>query len=174
MPPFLVPTKLQVPPLPRQRLSRQRLDALWRDWSDHRLVEVVAGAGYGKTTFLAAAGEHAGRPLLWYSLDVDDRDPAVFLAHLLNLCEGGADGDGAPAVSDREWLARLVNALAARTEGSLLVLDDFHRLGEATEIAGLVERLVRYLPEGHTVVVASREPVLLARPAPACRAGRRA
>ncbi len=49
----IFPAKLSVPQLPVSYLPRPRLDRLWREWKTKRLLLVTAGAGFGKTSFLA-------------------------------------------------------------------------------------------------------------------------
>mgnify|MGYP001067807950 CR=1 FL=1 len=94
MPPPLIATKLDLPRLPALHLERPRLDALWAACQGRRLLLVTAGAGFGKTAFLArAAGRHEG-PVAWLSLDEEDGEPAAFALHvheaLRRACGGAA------------------------------------------------------------------------------------
>ena len=69
--------------LPRPRLTRLLASA--------RVGVVVAPAGYGKTTALAAFPG----PLCWLTLDADDADPQVLAAGLalaVQALVGGGDG----------------------------------------------------------------------------------
>jgi len=70
----VIRTKL-LPPRPHRRvLARPRLTGRLLEALDYRLTVLHAGAGYGKSTALAAlAGE--GYPLIWYHLDAEDADP---------------------------------------------------------------------------------------------------
>src|SRR3954447_8417749 len=77
------PTKVQPPPLREETLARGRL----LDWLQvkihHRVVFVVAEAGYGKTTLLADFSQRTRLRTLWYRLDDEDRDWISFLSHLV-------------------------------------------------------------------------------------------
>ena len=68
------PAKVQGPPLRDETLARDRL----LDWLDakihHRVILVIADAGYGKTTLLADFSRRTRVRTLWYRLDDDDRD----------------------------------------------------------------------------------------------------
>ena len=70
---------------PRQRrgvLRRPRLDARLSEVLDYPLTIVQAGTGYGKSTALASLGSSAAQ-LSWYTVTDPDRDPLLFLAHLV-------------------------------------------------------------------------------------------
>ena len=163
----LLPTKLVVPALPAGYLARPRLDALWSQWEDKRLVLVTAGAGFGKTSFLAAGGRHTSRPLIWYMLDRTDREPAVFQTHLTRACAttlSGAEAGTSPPIETEDadaWLAELVSALHRSDRGAVVVLDDVQLVGDSPPVFELIDRLLRYLPPRVTLIVASREPVPL-------------
>jgi len=147
-------TKFTVPSLPAHHRPRPRLDGLWRRASGCRLVTVTAGAGWGKTEFLAARARGLGPRVLWYALDDLDRDPSVLAAHLAAACD--LPSSAAPPL---ERLAAIVGRLERR---SLLVLDDLHAIASAPAAQDFLARLLRYLPPGCALAVASREPVELA------------
>ena len=77
------PAKVQRPPLRDETLARDRL----LDWLaakiHHRVILVLADAGYGKTTLLADFSRRTRLRTLWYRLDDDDRDWISFLSHLV-------------------------------------------------------------------------------------------
>jgi DNA-binding SARP family transcriptional activator len=166
---------------PRQRkgvLRRPRLEARLAAILDYPLTLVQAGTGYGKSTALAAlptrdpaagrAASGAADHLFWYSIAEPDRDPLLFLVHLICavLCREPAWGEPALAALEasggrvtRAALTPLLNTLARNLEGeAVLVLDDYHLVADVPDIAALVEQLVDYAPDGLHVVVASRYP----------------
>jgi len=163
----ILPAKLTPPPLPASYVARERLDRLWTGWAEKRLLLVTAGAGFGKTSFLAARARELGDACLWYAIDETDRDQASFLAHLRALAESGtsraiAQGARAPAAEDVpavEVLALLVHALRARASRTLLVIDDLHLASSAPGMELFLERLIRFVPEEATLALASREPI---------------
>ncbi|WP_309570323.1 transcriptional regulator [Deinococcus sp.] len=95
------------------------------------VVVVVAPAGYGKTTALAAAGPERGGAQAWLTLDADDADPQVLVAGLALAVEG-LPGGAVPAAlldagaSPRRVAARVADVLdGARAH---LVLDEAQHL----------------------------------------------
>ena len=167
----VVRTKITPPRMGARTLERARVSRLLSETLAHRLTLVQAGAGFGKTTALAGLG----RPLLWYQIMEEDRDPLVFLLHLCHsarlalpglgelpiaLLESW-DGAGGPLPSTRvldEWL----NSLSLGLDGpALLVLDDVHLAIDAPEIAHLIDRLVALAPPDLHIILTGRQPLSL-------------
>lgn len=171
------PEKLCIPALPRRYIPRPRLDRIWDASSEGGLLLVTAGAGYGKTSYLAARAR-AGESCWWYSLDQRDTDLSTFCAHLLACAGSAAEPDHAgpraastkgsdqvgqrdavgpgDAVLAQQTLTRLIRRLR-RSPGTTLVLDDAQFIREAQAIVGLLEGLIRYLPAKCRLVISSRE-----------------
>lgn len=153
----IIETKL-VPPAPSHgHVARERLEGMLSGSEGLRLLTLTAGAGWGKTSLLAAAVAREERRVLWYSLDGEDRHPEVFMAHLGHAQGGGLDTD-----QEGPFLGGLVAAWRSHRRGTVLVLDDLQRLGTEGPVLDLIAQLVRHLPERCTLVLASREPVGLA------------
>jgi LuxR family maltose regulon positive regulatory protein len=153
---------------PRQRrgvLRRPRLETRLAEVLDYPLTLVQAGTGYGKSTALAALADLVDR-LAWYSITEPDRDPLLFLAHLVCAFGGQDLGWCEPVLRALEAsggrvtptaLTPLLNELTREQNGEIvLVLDDFHLVADVPEIAALVERLVDYRPPHLHVVLSSR------------------
>jgi LuxR family maltose regulon positive regulatory protein len=162
---LVIRSQLVPPRQPRGVLRRPRLEARLATVLDHPLTLVQAGTGYGKSTALAALAETVD-PLFWYTITEPDRDPLLFLAHL--IC-AFAQGDPAwcepvfcalEEVSGQvlpEVLTPVLNALTLGLEReAVLVLDDYHLVADVPEIAALVERLVDYIPPRLHVVLSTR------------------
>ena len=162
------PAKVQRPLLRDETLARDRL----LDWLGakihHRVVLVLADAGYGKTTLLADFSRRTRLRTLWYRLDEDDRDWVSFLSHLVaagrehdpefapttaallgDLATGGPTREAATEVFLRE-----LPTIA--THGAVLVLDDFHLVDESPDVRSIVRDLVARAPERLAVVFVSR------------------
>ena len=169
----LLTVKLTVPPgrdgeVTRDRLL-QRLEA-----SRGRLCAVIAPAGWGKTRLLSqwATAASVSRRVAWLSLDASDDDPHRFWTYLMTgVLE--ATGLGGPALRTLSAPAvdplavavpLLLNELAGSAQRVVVVLDDYHVLGDPRIHEG-VEFLVSYLPVTAQLVVAGREdpPLPLAR-----------
>lgn len=174
----LLATKLFIPPpranlVPRPRLI-QRLDDGLRLGS--RLTLISAPAGFGKTTLLSDWLRQMDRPAAWLSLDDGDNDPARFLAYLLaGLQKIDTQIGPAPPVMLKaidalpleSLLTGLMNDIAAISQPSILVLDDYHVV-EAASIHEVVSFLLDHLPSlehGLHLVIATRAdpPLPLAR-----------
>jgi LuxR family maltose regulon positive regulatory protein len=157
-------TKFAVPRGPTTTVARRRLlDSL--DAGMHGpLTLLAAPAGAGKSALLSswiAAGRAPG-PVAWLSLDSDDADRRRFWRAVLATLTH-ATGDArirALAVSPREpmdmdlVLPALVDALAAREEPVVLVLDDFQEVADV--VREDIERLVRFPPPTLRLVLVTR------------------
>ncbi|MCU0487041.1 MAG: hypothetical protein MUC85_13130, partial [Anaerolineales bacterium] len=149
---YLVIQSQLCPPRPRKSiLARPRIEARLKAALDYPLTIVQAGTGYGKSTALASLMTDE-RELFWYTITEPDRDPLLFLAHLLSTF--GAYG--APALHALEAsggqtspaaLHPLLNALTkGLKKDTLLVLDDFHIVSGVEAIVELLKKLVDYCP----------------------------
>jgi len=161
------PAKLAIPTAPGSYLARKRLDRLWLDWADKKLVLVTAGAGFGKTSFLSASARSSSRPVVWYSVDETDAGLARFSAHLdtafsRRRVEAIEIPDGREAEYAHRALSRMVRALGKEKDGKAIVLDDVHLVGRSLEVMQLLEKAVCFLPHGSTLILASREPLSVA------------
>jgi LuxR family maltose regulon positive regulatory protein len=161
---------------PRQRkgvLRRPRLESRLLAVLDYPLTLVHAATGYGKSTTLAAlAGlvdrtEIPARGLAWYTVTEPDRDPLLFLAHLICSFERLQPAWCEPALHHLEESGRrvtpaaltpLLNVLTAELDGEVvLVLDDYHLVANVPEIAALVQRLVDLVPPRLHIILSSRQ-----------------
>ncbi len=153
---------------PRQRrgvLRRPRLEGRLQAVLDHPLTLVHAGTGYGKSTALCALAA-AMDPLAWYTITEPDRDPMLFLAHLICAFEPHLPVGCEMALRNLEEaagrvtpgaLTPLLNALTLELhQDAVLVLDDYHLVADVPEVSALVERLVDYMPPRLHVVLSCR------------------
>lgn len=168
----ILQSKLSIP-FSGQALGREHLGRTLHRVLQKKLALVVAGAGYGKTTLVAQAVRQMDLLCLWYSLDASDRDPAVFMGHLLagiqrRRPDVGKDlwaGFSSPVVS-RENLRKLLTALLIQIEthicdDMIVVLDDYHLVQECCEIAYTVEYLLSHMPSNmHMIIVSRADPRL--------------
>jgi ATP/maltotriose-dependent transcriptional regulator MalT/DNA-binding SARP family transcriptional activator len=154
---------------PRQRktvLHRPRLEARLKQVLEYPLTVVQAGTGYGKSTALATLASWIERTC-WYTITEPDRDPLLFLAHLICAFERQDPAWCEPALRALEGsggrvtlgaLTPLLNTLTLELEEEfVLVLDDYHLVSDVPDVGALVERLVDYVPPRLHVVVSSRQ-----------------
>jgi ATP/maltotriose-dependent transcriptional regulator MalT/DNA-binding SARP family transcriptional activator len=160
--------KLSRPEVGDRVLERPRLLRALAENAARPVTLVVADAGYGKTTLVAAFSRQLVRPVVWYSLMPSDADPIVFGRYLLegfrrDTPRFGRDFSRAleearPGARSVEMLAgTLANELATlRGPTRLLVLDDFQEVSSNRSVVAFTETLLRYLPKTLRVIVATR------------------
>jgi LuxR family maltose regulon positive regulatory protein len=188
----LLTTKLYIPPLRPELVSRPRLIDQLNAAMRRKLTLISAPAGYGKTTLLSEwiyqnrDGLTPPLPVAWLSLDKADNDPIRFLSYLIGgaqtiVPQVGRDLLGAlrsPEPPPTETtLVSLINELTSIPQNCNqccllgIVLDDYHVI-ESQEIHHAVAFLLDRLPpppEGMHLVIATRKDPLL--PLPRWRAG---
>ncbi len=169
----LLAGKLTVPPVPPTHVPRPRLLHRLDAGAGTPVTAVVAGAGWGKSTLLAAWARHTGAPIAWVTLGSSEDDPTRFWTYVATaLTSAAPDVTGrvlralaVPSVDPLDVaVPELLNGFAARDEPAVLVLDDLHEVTDARVTEGL-EFFLDHLPASLRVVVASRTepPIGLAR-----------
>src|SRR2546421_9585527 len=79
----ILATKLYLPRLRPNVVSRPRLLERLNEDLHRKLTLIAAPAGFGKTTLVSEWLAGGSRPTAWLSLDEGDNDPARFLAYLV-------------------------------------------------------------------------------------------
>jgi LuxR family maltose regulon positive regulatory protein len=169
----LLATKLTVPRIRSDRLTRSRLLEQLNHGMARELILVCTPAGFGKTTLLADWATSARCPVAWLSLDPQDNDPARFWRYMVaalarvrgGLAERILPLPNAPArLASRGVVTALINELEAVPDEVALVFDDYHVIDSGSIHDGLAF-LLSYLPRQLHVVIASRSdpPLPLAR-----------
>ncbi len=155
---------------PRRRgdiVRRQRLHTLLGDALEHDVVVLTAPAGYGKSTLAVDWLDDADLPLVWLSLDRQDRDPLALISDMVTAIrfrfpdtlvefeqriDAGARPDAAPA---------LVNELSAAVHLEIdelfaMVIDDLHSIDGAAESLEVIDTLTTAVPLSMRLYVLSR------------------
>src|SRR5581483_262726 len=83
MPTPILATKLYLPPLRPNVVSRPRLLKLLNEGLHRKLTLIAAPAGFGKTTLISEWVEGIDRSTAWLSLDEGDNDSTRFLTYLV-------------------------------------------------------------------------------------------
>jgi len=171
----LAATKLHIPEVRPELLTRARLvDALVAG-ATRKLTLAEAPAGYGKTTLLAewCSSPAERRDFAWLSLDEGDSDPARFWTGVIDALRGIEPG---LAPSAREALGArnidlievalplLLNELVQIEREIVLVLDDYQVVRD-DEVHRSVAFMLDHLPEHLHLAIATRSdpPLPLAR-----------
>ncbi len=165
----LLTTKLYIPPVHPEMVSRPRLIERLSAGLHRKLTLISAPAGFGKTTLLSewiseSANQRCERPVAWLSLDEGDNDPARFLAYLISALQTIEADIGEEALGvlqspqpppTESILTALINEVAATAKDLILVLDDYH-LVVARPIHEALTFLIDHLPPQMHLVIATR------------------
>jgi len=165
---FILKTKLALPVLKENVISRPHLLSLLKENLSKKLILIVADAGYGKTTLLTQLIKDQKLPYVFYDLDKGDNDFAVFLSYLVYSLEQlqpglimrtkGLLAQGGEAISNYElMMGTLINELVEKRKQELFfILDDYHALAEDSMVHKAVDYFIDHFPEAMHVIVASR------------------
>src|SRR5947209_12862471 len=165
MPTPILATKLYVPPLRPEMVSRPRLLGQLNEGLHRKLILISAPAGFGKTTLISEWLAACERPAAWLSLDAGDSDPIRFLTYLVAALQTIAPhiGDEVPGLLQSSQppppevvLTALLNDLATIQDQFVLVLDDYHVL-EVKAVDQTLTFLLEHLPPHMHLVIATRE-----------------
>jgi LuxR family maltose regulon positive regulatory protein len=167
MPDTLLRTKLYVPPLRPNLVSRpQLIDKLNQGLQlGHKLTLVSAPAGFGKTTLISEWVAGFERPAAWLSLDKGDNDTTRFLTYLIaalqtvepNMGEGTLAALRAPQPPSTESiLTALLNDIVTIPDPIVLALDDYHLI-DVQQVDKAVTFLLENLPPQLLLVVSTRD-----------------
>lgn len=135
----------------RPRLIEKLNDGLS---SGHKLTDISAPAGFGKTTLVSEWIAVCGRPVAWLSLDESDRDLSRFLTYVITALQTihPALGENLLAALQtpqpppvENLLTSLLNEVSALPDGLIFVLDDYHLL-ESKQVDQALTFLVEHLP----------------------------
>jgi LuxR family maltose regulon positive regulatory protein len=153
------------PPVPRPGLIARTklLEALASTPDTTSLIQLIAPAGYGKTTVLSQWAAEDSREFGWVTLDEADSDPVRLAGHValaLHRIEpldsavfrALAAGDGSRHLAA---LPHLLASLRNWSRPGVLVLDDVHEV-RTVEAMNFIRALVAGLPVGFRVAVGSR------------------
>jgi LuxR family maltose regulon positive regulatory protein len=162
-------SKLRIPGVPDYYVRRPRLAALVDDMvASFPLTLVIAPAGVGKTSLLAAWAAEADVPTAWLTLDDTDRDDVELwsgvIAALEHLVPGCADRalEALRRGGQREAVGALLADLeAGPREPMTLVIDDIHLVDEDESESALLGTFLQHLPPWlHVVILGRRRPRL--------------
>src|SRR5437660_7666169 len=165
MPTSILATKLYLPRLRPNVVSRPRLLERLNQGLHRNLILISAPAGFGKTTLVSEWLAGCELPTAWLSLDEGENDPARFLTYLVAALQtiAATIGEGVLGVLQSPQpppaeaiLTALLNDLTTIQDHFVLVLDDYHVL-DAKPVDHALTYLVDHLPPHMHLVIATRE-----------------
>lgn len=164
----LLITKLYIPRLRDELVSRPRLVDQLVASEGKKLVLITAPAGYGKTTLLTEWFSKNVKAVAWYSLDETDNDIGRFLSYCIlalqsinaGICNSVLNIIRSPDPPPIDTLLTFViNDLACLKVHCRLVLDDFHLITN-TQVHYALSFLLQNLPPNLQIVITSRAELL--------------
>jgi LuxR family transcriptional regulator, maltose regulon positive regulatory protein len=173
----LLSAKLRIPPPRADLIARPRLFTRLDTVFLHRLLLLIAPAGFGKTSLLsswihwraAAATSELPEKFAWLRLDERDNDPTRFWTYIVAaldpFCPGAGDHALAMVRSPQPpppevYLVALLEELAALEQPLILVLDDYHEIRADAVQASLAFFLEHIPPALHLLIAGRGEPPL--------------
>src|SRR5215469_9222954 len=173
MPTPILATKLYVPGIRPNVVSRPHLLERLNEGLHRKLTLISAPAGFGKTTLVSQWLAGGPRPAAWLSLDEGENDPSRFLTYLIAALQTLEATIGAGVMnvlqspqplSTESIMMTLLNDITAISDEFVLVLDDYHVI-EAQPVGQAITSLVEHLPPHMHLVIVTREdpPLPLAR-----------
>jgi len=160
-------TRVRLPQRRQDVVSRARLLDILHRGLQRKLTFVSAPAGYGKTTLLVDFAADLDATICWYSISPDHNDLAAFAEHTLAAFQQHFPkfGEGlvrllqtpGSALEPYSLATDFANELVTQIgDVCILMLDDFHLVGEAPKITDFVETLLEHLPDHVRLVIAGR------------------
>ena len=165
----ILATKLYLPRLRPQVISRPRLIERLNEGRHRKLTLISAPAGFGKTTLVSAWVKGIERATAWLSLDEGEKDPTRFLTYLIVALQTIATTLGEEVLrtlqspqppSIEALLTVLLNDLATRKDPFILVLDDYHVIDTQQVDQALIYLVDHAPPHMHLVIITREDPHL--------------
>jgi LuxR family maltose regulon positive regulatory protein len=162
--PLLPVTKCTIPPVRDPLLPRTALIERLNQNGALPLVLLSAGAGFGKTTLLAAWAKQYTHPVAWLTLDSLDNDPLRFWSAILAALRTRFPTLGEDAFARLQapqlpqlipLLTALINDLATCGQEVVLIVDDYHLIEESSIHASLIF-LLDHAPSYLRLLLSSR------------------
>lgn len=157
----LLRTKTTIPPMRPRQVQRARLLERLEEGMRRALTLVVAPAGFGKTTLLAAWASSCEMPVAWLSLQPADCAPEQFLTYLIRSLQSISPQLGQSTLALMRGGSRdgaifaLLNDLAEVEDNFALILDDYHSV-DCPEIGEILQFLLDNRPDVFHLVIISR------------------
>jgi LuxR family maltose regulon positive regulatory protein len=162
--PHLLVTQFTIPPLRAALIPRPSLIERLSQNRSVPLVLLCASAGFGKTTLLSAWTSQTPGHVAWLTLDEQDNDPTRFWVAVITALRTCLPTIGEAAFAMLQslqppqlitTLTFLINDLAAFSEETVLILDDYGVIEEQAIHESLVF-LLDHLPGTLHLVLSSR------------------
>jgi LuxR family maltose regulon positive regulatory protein len=166
---LLLPSKITCPSPEQGAVVRSRVREKLDLSRVRPVTTVVAPAGFGKTTAVAAWADSLSLPVAWCALDEDDGDPARFWYAISCALARADERLGSPrslaevawaeAVEARQSLTEFLVRLASFPDEVVLIVEDIHVVQDAPVVKDTLAFFLHNLPPQIHMVLTSRTPV---------------
>ena len=160
----LLTTKLYIPQLNVDLVSRPRLYECLDEGLERKLTLISAPTGFGKSTLVTGWVSERDQPVAWLSLDQGDNDPVRFWSYLIAAIqtihpEVGVEARQiaiAPQLrSNESVVVSLINDISQLACDLIIVLDDYHVI-EAGQVHSGLGYLLEYQPPNLHIILITR------------------
>lgn len=164
--PHILTTKLYIPQVRSDAVTRPDLVEKIEGAIAHpdTFIVISGPAGFGKTSLLSEFVSNYQRPVAWISLDDSDNDPVQFWRYFFASCQtviGDLDKsildalDTSQKLPDETIPTLLINELTTCEQSIILILDDYHKIQNASIHAGM-RFLLEHQPTNLHVIISTR------------------
>ncbi len=158
---IIIESKLRAPDHSPYLIREHLFDFIDQHLTTCSLICINAASGYGKTTLLSSYLMERDMEAVWYRLTHHDRYPHTFLSYLKTAVNRKVKGEhlieAVEADQTEQALLQLSSVLSAWSEEPLLiVLDQFHEIGQNEEIRKILISLINHASPAVTFMIASR------------------
>ena len=166
--PPVILSKLRIPRQRSATLGRSRLLGWLDQHATDRVVVVAAEVGYGKSTLLADYARRSGARCVWYRVEESDGDWISFIGHLVAAIRVARPSFGSSSEALLRHIASVgpsrevvTSSLLAEigdlpAERTLVVLDDYHLVGDSDDVRSIMRRLFESAPDDWHFAIATR------------------
>lgn len=165
----IIQSQLSPPPMKKRFVRRAKLNRKLMNADNYPLTLLYAGAGYGKSTALAAYVHDVNQDACWYSISRNDDDILPFINKLTHAVKLKYPAFGRSILFELEELdnyisaeqvgylmSSFINEIIDLDKKVVLILDDFHHVKHSNEIEQWTKSLLEYMPDNLHIILSSR------------------
>lgn len=172
----ILQTKILPEKTPGGLIARERPFGILKENADRKVIAVVGGAGYGKTTLIKEFLNRTNRKYCWYRIDESDDNLLKFIVYIISSIRLLYPGFGEAALKLSDSIkpigtgkkttdiiinsigTALVNDAVKNIKDEIyLVLDDLHLLPKDEWVKKIMLFFSDNLPDNFHIIITSRE-----------------
>ncbi len=162
-------SKIQAPQIRTKTLERTHLIGLLKNNLDKKIILLCAGAGYGKTTLLSQFISTGKVAHVYYHLEKNDSEPAIFFSYLTAAIRKTRHEFGKKTESLKHFFnyphkywdiiaGTFANEIIEYVKKDLyIILEDYHSLEPSTQIDKILFYLLEHMPPKLHFIISTRK-----------------